>query len=57
MKIDRYQGWFTESCGGKINDHQINECVMVFYDNIPKDKRERLLKTCLDILNETNDLK
>ena len=53
MKIDRYQGWFTKNCGGKINDHQINECVMAFYDCIPKDKRERLLKTCLDILNET----
>lgn len=55
-KIDRYQGWINNSKkgNGEINDHQINECVVKFH-NIPKDKKDKLLNACLNILNEETE--
>lgn len=50
MKIDRYQGWINPNHGA-VNDHQTNECVIEF-KNIPKEKKDKLLNACLEILNE-----
>ena len=55
LKIDRYQGWINRDNDGAINDHQTNECVVQFF-NIPEEKAEILLNTCLNILNR-GDLK
>lgn len=52
-KIDRYQGWINCS-NGAINDHQKNECVVKF-NHIPKDKKDKLLNACLNILNLEED--
>ena len=50
IKIDRYQGWIN--CHhGAVTDHQKNECIIEFR-NIPKDKKDKLLNACLNILNE-----
>ena len=50
-KIDKYQGWINRSNYGVVNDHQENECVVKF-NHIPKDKKNKLLNACLNILNE-----
>lgn len=52
-KIDRYQGWINNHHGA-INDHQKNECIIEF-KNIPKDKKDKLLNACLNILNEEEE--
>ena len=54
MKIDRYQGWINGSNYGAVNDHQKNECIIEF-KNIPKEKKDKLLNACLNILNEEDD--
>lgn len=52
-KIDRYQGWIHGSHGA-VNDHQKNECIIEF-KKIPKDKKDKLLNACLNILNEEEE--
>ena len=52
-KIDRYQGWIHNN-NGAINDHQKNECIIEF-KNIPKNKKDKLLNACLNILNEEEE--
>jgi hypothetical protein len=53
-KIDRYQGGWINRNNGAINDHQENECVVKF-NHIPKDKKDKLLNACLNILNEEKE--
>ena len=53
-KIDRYQGWINGNNYGAVNDHQKNECIIEF-KHIPKDKKDKLLNACLNILNEEDD--
>lgn len=52
MKIDRYQGYIKNGQGA-INDHQNSECIIRF-NRINRKVSEKLLKACLDILNEEN---
>ena len=53
-KIDRYQGWINRSNYGAVNDHQKNECIIEF-KRIPKEKKDKLLNACLNILNDEED--